>query len=104
VDLCLHLLNVDLRPAAGRHVSRRIVMAPRPAGSQQHFVEKAVVPPGDNVIARAQQWMLVSLDDTLSVKDVATRCAMAERPFHRRFREKGGLSPLAWLRGPRRAG
>lgn len=67
VDLCLHLLNVDLGPAAARHVSRRIVMAPRPAGSQQQFVEKAVVPPGDDVIARAQQWMLVSLDNTLSV-------------------------------------
>jgi AraC family transcriptional regulator, transcriptional activator FtrA len=101
VDLCLHLLNVDLGPAAARHVSRRIVMAPRPAGSQQQFVEKAVVPPGDDVIARAQQWMLVSLDNTLSVKDVATRFAMSERTFHRRFREKVGLSPLAWLRDQR---
>jgi transcriptional regulator GlxA family with amidase domain len=101
VDLCLHLLNVDLGPAAARHVSRRIVMAPRPADSQQQFVEKAVVPPGDDVIARAQQWMLVSLDNTLSVKDVATRFAMSERTFHRRFREKVGLSPLAWLRDQR---
>jgi transcriptional regulator GlxA family with amidase domain len=101
VDLCLHLLNVDLGPAAARHVSRRIVMAPRPADSQQQFVEKAVVPPGDDVIARAQQWMLVSLDNTLSVKDVATRFAVSERTFHRRFREKVGLSPLAWLRDQR---
>jgi|SRR4051812_1208985 transcriptional regulator GlxA family with amidase domain len=101
VDLCLHLLNVDLGQAAARHVSRRIVMAPRPADSQQQFVEKAVVPPGDDVIARAQQWMLVSLDNTLSVKDVATRFAMSERTFHRRFREKVGLSPLAWLRDQR---
>jgi transcriptional regulator GlxA family with amidase domain len=101
VDLCLHLLNVDLGPAAARHVARRIVMAPRPADGQQQFVEKAVVPPGDDVIARAQQWMLVSLEQNLSVKDVATRFAMSERTFHRRFRDKTGLPPLTWLRDQR---
>ncbi|MFJ9782706.1 GlxA family transcriptional regulator [Amycolatopsis sp. NPDC101161] len=101
VDLCLHLLNVDLGPAAARHVARRIVMAPRPADGQRQFVEKAVVPPGDDVIARAQQWMLVSLEQNLSVKDVATRFAMSERTFHRHFREKIGSPPLTWLRDQR---
>ncbi|MFF1606680.1 GlxA family transcriptional regulator [Amycolatopsis sp. NPDC058278] len=101
VDLCLHLLNADLGPAAARHVARRIVMAPRPADGQRQFVEKAVVPPGDNVVARAQQWMLVSLEQSLSVKDVATRFAMSERTFHRRFREKAGVPPLTWLRDQR---
>ncbi|WP_410611373.1 GlxA family transcriptional regulator [Amycolatopsis sp. lyj-109] len=101
VDLCLHLLNVDLGAAVARHVARRIVMAPRPADGQQQFVEKSIVPPGDDVIARAQQWMIVSLEQNLSVKDVATRFAMSERTFHRRFREKIGLPPLAWLRDQR---
>jgi transcriptional regulator GlxA family with amidase domain len=101
VDLCLHLLNVDLGPAAARHVARRIVMAPRPADGQRQFVEKTVTPPGDDVIARAQQWMLVSLERNISVKDLATRFAMSERTFHRRFREKIGLPPLTWLRDQR---
>ncbi|WP_410575580.1 GlxA family transcriptional regulator [Amycolatopsis sp. cmx-4-61] len=101
VDLCLHLLHADLGPAAARHVARRIVMAPRPADGQQQFVEKAVVPPGDDVIAQAQQWMLVSLAQDLSVKDVAARFAMSERTFHRRFRQKTGLPPLTWLRDQR---
>ncbi len=101
VDLCLHLLNADLGPSAARHVARRIVMAPRPANGQQPFVEKAVVPPGDDVIAQAQQWMLVSLAQPLSVKEVATRFALSERTFHRRFREKVGLPPLTWLRDQR---
>ncbi|RSM50929.1 AraC family transcriptional regulator [Amycolatopsis balhimycina DSM 5908] len=101
VDLCLHLLNVDLGAAAARHVARRIVMAPRPMHGQQQFVEKAVVPPGDDVIARAQQWMLVSLERNLSVKEVAGRFTMSERTFHRRFREKTGVPPLTWLRDQR---
>ncbi|WP_233223700.1 GlxA family transcriptional regulator [Amycolatopsis sp. CA-128772] len=101
VDLCLHLLNADLGPAAARHVARRIVMAPRPADGQQPFVEQRVVPPADDVIARAQQWMLVSLEQNLSVKEVATRFAMSERTFHRRFREQAGLPPLTWLRDQR---
>ncbi len=101
VDLCLHLLNVDLGSAAARHVARRIVMAPRPADGQRQFVEKAVVPPGDDVIARARQWMLVSLEQNLTVHGVATRFSMSERTFHRRFREKTGVPPLTWLRDQR---
>ncbi|MFD9702570.1 GlxA family transcriptional regulator [Lentzea sp. NPDC059081] len=101
VDLCLHLLHLDLGAAAARHVSRRIVMAPRPADGQQQFVETAVVPPGDDVIARAQQWMLTSLGRTLSVKDMADEVAMSERTFHRRFRERVGSPPLTWLREQR---
>lgn len=101
VDLCLHILDRDLGPAVARHVSRRIVMAPRAPQGQQQFVEKKVVPPDDDVIARAQQWMLTVLHDELSVQDMADRVSMSERTFHRRFRERVGVPPLAWLRDQR---
>lgn len=101
VDLCLHVLHLDLGASVARHVARRIVMAPRPADGQQQFVEIAIVPPGDDAIARAQQWMLTSLDQNLSVKDMATEVSMSERTFHRRFRERVGLPPLTWLRDQR---
>ncbi|MFD4637332.1 GlxA family transcriptional regulator [Lentzea sp. NPDC058436] len=101
VDLCLHLLHLDLGTATARHVARRIVMTPRPNDGQRQFVEKAVVPPGDDVVAQAQQWMLTSLDQQLSVKQVADRFAMSERTFHRRFRDRTGLPPLTWLRDQR---
>jgi transcriptional regulator GlxA family with amidase domain len=101
VDLCLHLLHLDLGAAAARHVARRIVMAPRPADGQRQFVEKPATPPGDDVIARVQQWMLTSLDRDLSVKEMAARVTMSERTFHRRFRERTGLPPSTWLRDQR---
>ncbi|UOZ10728.1 GlxA family transcriptional regulator [Amycolatopsis sp. WQ 127309] len=101
VDLCLHVLHRDLGATAARHVSRRIVMAPRSPDGQQQFVEKKVVPPGDDVIARAQQWLLTALGENLSVRDMAERARMSERTFHRRFRERTGLPPLSWLREQR---
>lgn len=101
VDLCLHLLRLDLGAAAARHVARRIVMAPRPADGQRQFVENVLAPPGDDVIARVQQWMVTALERTLSVKDMAAEAGMAERTFHRRFRERTGQPPLAWLRDQR---
>ncbi|MET8850797.1 helix-turn-helix domain-containing protein [Amycolatopsis sp. NPDC004625] len=101
VDLCLHLLRLDLGAAAARHVARRIVMAPRPADGQRQFVEPVLAPPGDDVIARVQQWMVTALERALSVKDMAAEAGMAERTFHRRFRERTGLPPLAWLRDQR---
>jgi transcriptional regulator GlxA family with amidase domain len=101
VDLCLHLLNLDLGAAAAKHVARRIVMAPRPTDGQQQFVERTAVPPADDVISRAQQWMLTSLDRGLSVKDMAAQVNMSERTFHRRFRERIGIPPLTWLREQR---
>ena len=97
VDLCLRVLHGDLGAEAARHVSRRIVMAPRGPQGQQRFVEDKVSPPGDDAIARVQQWMLTALHENLSVRDMAERVNMAERTFHRRFREQTGGSPLAWL-------
>jgi transcriptional regulator GlxA family with amidase domain len=101
VDLCLHVLRTDLGATAARHVSRRIVMAPRSPDGQQQFVEQKVAPPGDDVIAGAQQWLLTALGESLSVRDMAERTRMSERTFHRRFRERTGVPPLSWLREQR---
>jgi transcriptional regulator GlxA family with amidase domain len=101
VDLCLHVLRVDLGADAARHVSRRIVMAPRREDAQRHFVESTPVPPGDDVVARAQQWMLTSLEDDMTVAEMAAHVQMSERTFHRRFRARTSMPPLAWLRDQR---
>jgi transcriptional regulator GlxA family with amidase domain len=101
VDLCLRVLHSDLGDAAARHVSRRIVMAPRRSHGQQQFVEEKVLPPGDDLIARAQQWMLTVMHEALSIRDMAEHVSMSERTFHRRFRERSGVSPLSWLREQR---
>lgn len=97
VDLCLHVLGKDLGPAAARHVSRRIVMAPRRNGAQRQFIESPPVPPGDDAIARVQQGLLASLAENHSVLQMAARAHMSERTFHRKFRDRTSMSPVSWL-------
>ena len=101
VDLCLHVLAKDLGPSVARQVSRRLVMAPRRDGDQRQFIEAKAVPPADDAIAATQQWMLAALVEPLTVARMAARAHMSERSFHRRFVERTGESPLAWLRDQR---
>jgi transcriptional regulator GlxA family with amidase domain len=96
VDLSLHILRTDLGPSIADQVSRRIVMAPR-TGGQDQFIEAPPVPPGDDAIAAAQQWLLSTLDTPVTVARMAARAHMGERTFHRRFLARTGLTPLAWL-------
>ena len=97
VDLLLHILRKDLGPAIANHVARRIVMAPRREGDQAQFIETAPVPPGDDEISAAQQWMLSNLSAQITVAQIADQVNMSRRNFHRRFLEKTSMTPLAWL-------
>jgi transcriptional regulator GlxA family with amidase domain len=101
VDLCLHVLAKDLGPSVAGRVSRRLVMAPHREGDQRQFIEAKIVPPADDTIAAAQQWMLTSLAERLTVAQMAARAHMSERSFQRRFADRAGASPLAWLRDQR---
>lgn len=97
VDLCLHLLRKDVGPALANHVARRIVMAPRRDGDQAQFIEHPPMPPGEDVLAAAQQWMLSHLAEPITVAHMAARATMSPRHFHRRFQLSTGRTPFAWL-------
>lgn len=97
VDLALHILRTDLGPAVANVVARRIVMAPRHEGDQAQFIEVPPVPPGDDALAGARQWMLAHLDEQLSVARMAQRASLSTRHFHRRFHDAYGRTPIAWL-------
>jgi transcriptional regulator GlxA family with amidase domain len=97
VDLCLHILRKDLGPAVANHVARRIVMTPRREGDQAQFIESPPMPPGEDVLAATQQWMLSHLSEPITVAQMAARARMSARHFHRRFHECTGRTPVAWL-------
>ena len=97
IDLALHILRTDVGGSVANHVARRIVMAPRREGQQQQFIEPAPVPPGDDVLAATQQWMLSRLDQPITVAQMAQRAHLSPRHFHRRFLETASMTPLAWL-------
>ena len=97
VDLSLHILRKDLGSSVANHVARRIVMAPRRDGGQAQFIETPPVPPGDDVLSAAQQWMLSALQTPITVGQMAQRAHLSPRHFHRRFVERTSLTPLSWL-------
>jgi transcriptional regulator GlxA family with amidase domain len=97
IDLCLHMLRKDLGPAVANHVARRIVMAPRREGDQAQFIEPVPMPPGEDILAATQQWMLLHLDEQLTVAQMAGHARMSARHFHRRFHDSTGRTPIAWL-------
>jgi transcriptional regulator GlxA family with amidase domain len=97
IDLSLHILRKDLGPAIANHVARRIVMAPRREGDQAQFIESPPMPPGEDVLAATQQWMLSHLGEPITVAQMADRAHMSARHFHRRFHESTGRTPVAWL-------
>lgn len=101
VDLCLHLLKKDLGAAIANSVSRRIVMARRPPRGQAQFIEAPPTPPGDDPLSLTQQWALSELGGQISVADMAHRTRMSVRTFHRRFHERTGRTPAAWLQAQR---
>lgn len=97
VDLCLHLLRTDLGPAVANHVARRILAAPHRDGEQNQYLETTPVPPGDDAVAAAQQWMLSHLDQPITVAQMAAHANLSPRHFHRRFHQRTTMTPLAWL-------
>ena len=101
VDLSLHILRKDLGPAVANLVARRIVMAPRREGDQAQFIEAPPVPPGEDALAAARQWMLAHLGEQLTVARMARRANLSARHFHRRFQEVYGQPPVAWLHAQR---
>jgi AraC family transcriptional activator FtrA len=101
IDLSLHILRKDLGAAVANHVARRIVMAPRREGDQAQFIESPPMPPGEDVLAATQQWMLSHLSQPITIAQMSARTRMSARHFHRRFQESTGQTPIAWLQEQR---
>ncbi|MDT8911423.1 helix-turn-helix domain-containing protein [Amycolatopsis sp. PS_44_ISF1] len=97
VDLALHVLRQDLGASVANHVGRRILATPRREGEQAQFIETPPVPPGDDALAAAQQWMLSHLDEPVTVARMAARAHLSPRHFHRLFLERTSVTPLNWL-------
>lgn len=101
IDACLHLIARDFGTHVANSVARRLVMAPQRTGGQAQFIVAPVSKSPRNELTRVLQWLRENLDQPLNVCDMASRAAMSERTFLRRFIETTGLSPKVWLRQER---
>lgn len=98
LDCLLHVVRTDLGAATATKVARSLVLAPHREGSQAQFIPAPLHPtPGTDLLDDALAWALEHLEEAVALDAWAARAAMSRRTFTRRFRERTGTSPGAWL-------
>ena len=103
IDACLHLVARDFGVQVANNVARRLVMSPQRAGGQAQFIPAPVAQAPRHDLAGLLDWARQRLDRSISVGELASRVAMSERTFLRRFSEATGMTPKAWLQHERMA-
>ena len=94
IDLCLHLVRRDHGAAHAALVARHMVMPPHREGGQARYVPSPA--PGD-ALDGLLEWAGARLGTPLSVRDLAARLGVSRRTLARRFADRLGTSPGAWL-------
>ncbi|WP_344526026.1 GlxA family transcriptional regulator [Streptomyces albiaxialis] len=114
IDLCLHLVRRDHGAAYAALLARHMVMPPHREGGQAQYAPPApppplpppasapappapAVPPDDDALDALLAWAEERLGAPLSVDDLAARLGVSPRTLARRFAERLGTSPGAWL-------
>ncbi|MFD8672774.1 helix-turn-helix domain-containing protein [Streptomyces seoulensis] len=101
LDLGLYLWRRDHGAEIAGAVSRRLVFAAHRDGGQRQFVERPLPEVPDGSLGPLLAWAQERLGEPLTVADLAARAAVSPATLHRRFRDRLGTTPLAWLTGER---
>jgi AraC family transcriptional activator FtrA len=94
VDLCLHLVRQDHGAAHAALLARHMVMPPHREGGQAQYAPPT---PDADELDGLLEWAGTRLGTPLSVDDLAAHLNVSSRTLARRFAERLGTSPGAWL-------
>jgi AraC family transcriptional activator FtrA len=94
VDLCLHLVRQDHGAAYAALLARHMVLPPHREGGQVQYAPPA---PDTDDLDGLLEWAGARLGTPLSVDDLAAHLNVSPRTLARRFAERLGTSPGAWL-------
>lgn len=100
IDLCLHLVRRDFGATMANAIARRLIMPPHRDSGQAPYIEQAPVPVADGPdagIVRSLSWAQAHLSEPITLDTLATRAAMSQRTYLRRFARDVGTSPIKWL-------
>ncbi|GAA4528942.1 GlxA family transcriptional regulator [Amycolatopsis samaneae] len=94
IDLCLHLVRRDHGAAHAALVARHMVLPAHREGGQAQYAPPA---PPEDALDGLLTWAGTRLGTPLSVPDLAAHLGVSPRTLARRFTERLGTSPGAWL-------
>ena len=98
IDMCLALVAFDLGEAVASTIAKRLVLYAKRPGYQSQFSQvltaqaQAAAPFADLI-----DWMREHLSESLSVSDLASRVALSDRSFHRKFTECMSETPAHFV-------
>jgi len=96
LDLCLHMVGRDHGADAATERARQMVTPLHRTGGQAQYLP-APDPAEDPDLAALTRWTRDHLADPLTTADLAARALCSPRTLARRFTERLGTSPHAWL-------
>ncbi|MGL4576650.1 MAG: helix-turn-helix domain-containing protein, partial [Burkholderiaceae bacterium] len=97
IDACLHVVRQHHGARIANLVARTMVTPPHRNGNQAQFVITPVVSSSEGGLGQVLDWARTRLGRPLRIADLASRAAMSERTFLRKFVAQVGMTPKAWL-------
>ena len=97
LDLCLHLVRLDLGAAVAAEAARAAVMPlERPGGQAQFIAHEAPEADGPSM-GPLLAWLERNTQRELPLRAIARRAGMSARTLSRQFRRQVGTTPARWL-------
>jgi transcriptional regulator GlxA family with amidase domain len=98
IDMTLAMVEDDWGQVVALAVAQQLVMyLKRPGGQSQFSNHLKAQSLETGRLQKLQLWMLDNLDQDLRVSELASRAAMSERTFARRFATEVGLTPASFV-------
>jgi AraC family transcriptional regulator, transcriptional activator FtrA len=97
LDMLLHLVRSDFGAEVANKVAQRLVIPAHRGGDQAQLVARPVPDAGTDTIARLMDQVRENIRAGHTVASMAADARLGTRTFQRKFKERTGLAPLAWL-------
>jgi len=97
LDMLLHLVRRDFGALVANRVAQRLVIPAHRDGDQAQLVARPMPEAGLDAIARLLDDVRENIRAGHTVASMAAAARLGTRTFQRRFKERTGLAPLAWL-------
>ena len=97
VDLCLHVVQMDLGAAQAAHVARCAVAPLVRSGGQAQFIEHVPPSTDEASLAKLGTWLERNVAADLSLPALAKRAGLSTRSLSRHVRRQLGITPAQWV-------